>query len=334
VLSENQQEMRKWLIASDLHLSDRPKDGHRFGIFKWMAKQQAKFDPEFTFILGDLTQDKDNHSSTLVNRIIDELTLLRPPVLILRGNHDGRDPNNPFFKFLNCIDGINFIVEPEICGSIGLIPHCRTQQEFEQACSRMPKGLEALMLHQTIAGAIAETNRPLNGFSASPIEELKPFRCYAGDVHKPQQCGPVTYIGAPYHTRFGDAFDPRVLLVSKDQEQDLFFPCPRKMRLTINAAEEIRLGPKLRTGDQVKVTIRLAREEMTDWPKHKQRVVERCKELGLELFGPDVEVAASAKSAAKEKQAKTKDDVFAEFCLSENVSSDIKQAGKGLLEGS
>lgn len=323
-----------WILLSDLHLSDLPKDDYRFGIFPWLLQQQEKYSPEATFVLGDLTQDKDNHSSTLVNRTIDELTTLQPPVYILRGNHDGVDHNNPFFRFLNQIEGIYFIVEPEtVFGKVAMIPHCRTQEQFDAACKAIKFRPDALMLHQTIAGAIAETGRPLNGFSASPIEALKPARCYAGDVHKPQTVGPVTYIGAPYAVKFGDEFDGRVLLVDGAKEQNLYYPYPRKWTLRIRSGFEISQNTKLKRGDQVKLIIELAREEVTEWAAFKREALAVCKELGLEVFGTEVDVKNLSRKVTKEvkKQGKSKDEVFTDFCKNEKVSSAIKQAGAELL---
>ena len=112
-----------WLLSADLHLSDRARDSYRFGLFPWLKKQQQKNKVDATFLLGDLTQEKDRHSSALVNRIVEELLTLTPPVYVLRGNHDGLNPNSPFFKFLNSISGLKLrpghvakkLIEP--CGN-------------------------------------------------------------------------------------------------------------------------------------------------------------------------------------------------------------------------
>jgi hypothetical protein len=247
------------------------------------------------------------------------------------------DPDSPFFKFLNCIEGFHFIIEPEvILGNVAMVPHCRTQELFDAACGKMPKAPKALMLHQTIAGAIAETGRPLTGLKASPIELLKPALCYSGDVHKPQRCGPVNYIGAPYQVRFGDDFEGRVMLVDGKKETSLHYPCIHKWTLRIRDAEELANNPKLKAGDQVKLIIELAREEMTDWAGHKRKALDVCKELNLEVFGVDVDIKTSTHKAEKKesvRQGKTKEEILAEFCKSEKISLQIKQAGKELLEG-
>src|SRR3974390_2270860 len=145
----NWRDLMKWLITSDIHLSDRPRDSYRFGLFKWLVQQQRQHNTTPTFILGDLTHEKDNHSSLLVNRAIDEMTQLKPPVYILRGNHDGIDPNNPYFGFLSCIDGFEFVGIPTARNfGVSLIPHYRRQADFDEALEGVNPGC-AIMVHQT-----------------------------------------------------------------------------------------------------------------------------------------------------------------------------------------
>src|ERR1700761_5938869 len=126
-----------WFIIGDLHLTDHVRDQYRFGIFKWIQQQQEKYKPAATFLLGDLTDSKDRHSATLVNKIVNGLTSLKPPVYILEGNHDYKaDKKNPFFRFLNHIEGLRFITEPAVIKPaysrpIALIPHCRSQNDFD-----------------------------------------------------------------------------------------------------------------------------------------------------------------------------------------------------------
>src|SRR5882672_7996340 len=194
-----------YLITSDLHLSDRPRDSYRFGLFKWLARQQQLNRADATFILGDITERKDNHPSTLVNRIVDELIGLKPPVYILKGNHDFIDPDNPYFRFLNCIDGVYFITTPTTLHGFTMIPHCRDQTEFNAACDLI-KPQTGVLIHQTLNGAKAESGARLAGLQATPIEAKHPLGCWAGDVHRPQRHGLVTYVGAPYTVRFGDDF--------------------------------------------------------------------------------------------------------------------------------
>ena len=147
-------------------------------IFDWLVKQQQKHKVDATFILGDLTDRKDNHSSALVNRVIDELLKLKPPVYILRGNHDGIDPNNPFFRFLQTIEGLDFVVEPTVLAhgparGVALIPHQPNQAALDRACGIVGPKMPGVFMHQTLDGAMAETGTPFVG-PTGPLIEAAP----------------------------------------------------------------------------------------------------------------------------------------------------------------
>ena len=323
-----------WLFTSDLHLSDRPKDRYRFGLFPWLAEQQQKHQATATFILGDITDRKDNHSAVLVNKTVNSLLMLKPPVYILKGNHDFIDPANPFFEFLNCVDGIEFVSEPTLLKSlnVAMIPHQPDQASFDAACKIIPPKATVL-IHQMMDGAIAETGAHLTGLGASAIEAKRPARVYAGDIHKPQQCGPVAYVGAPYTVRFGDDFIPRVLLLKNDVEQNLYFPCLHKWVLRVRDADEILNNVNLRPKDQVKIVIALAREEVVEWGKYKQKVLAACKELELEVFGVDLEVSTQQSERVKLQAGKLRSnrEILTEFCKSEKLANNIRNTGLELL---
>lgn len=332
-----------WLIIGDTHFTDNARDSHRFGIFNWIKKRQAKTNPAATFLAGDLTDNKDRHSATLVNKIVDGLTSLKPPVYILRGNHDySRDQENPFFKFLSHIDGIHFITKPTVIKAgkrMALIPHYRTQDEFtagvELCCADRP---DSFLCHQTFDGAIAESGVRLTGLSASPIESFgPPLGVYAGDVHRPQTQGLVTYIGCPYQVRFGDDFEPRCIEVSPDgTEAYPWFDAPRKWSLAVRDAANILNNKDLYEGDQVKLTISVAREEAIEWQKIRAGCLAACKERGLEVHGVKLEI----NTVKRRERAKLDDSngsgaagTFDQFCKSENVASGIKKIGKEILDG-
>lgn len=325
-----------WLLTADLHLSDRPRDDYRFGLFPWLARQQQKHATTATFILGDLTDKKDNHSAALVNRITSELLQLKPPIYILKGNHDYVRIDNPFFEFLNYVDGIEFISEPAFIKSLGVafLPHQPDQASFDRACGVIPAKPTAIMLHECVEGAIAETGSRLTGISTSLVAAKSPRLCVAGDIHKPQVVNCVTYVGAPYHVRFGDDFEPRVLLVKNGHEQDLSYPCLRKWSLRIHDADQISNDEKLSKGDHVKVVIEMTKEEVTEWGAHKQRALDACRERGLEVFGVTLEVLASAtKDQPKLEPSKTRrpEDIVTAFSKAEGLAANIRNAGLEIL---
>jgi|SRR6516162_563011 predicted phosphodiesterase len=332
--------MVNWLVTSDIHLSDRPRDQYRLGLFRWLAEQQKRYNVTATFILGDLTEKKDNHSATLVNRAIDEMTRLKPPVYILRGNHDGLDPNNPFFRFLNCIDGFNFITNPnfDISLSVALIPHCRSQQEFDDALKVLQSHKATVMCHQTFDGAIAETGVRLNGLSTATLAATKPLLVLAGDVHRPQHQGIVHYVGAPYHVRFGDDFEPRVLLITGTNVplglEALKFPAPRKWVVKTN--EAWKLPEAVRKGDHVKIVLTLEREDAVNWHHHRRAMLGLCRDKAVEVFGIDLHIKGEFwkfyEGGVPIKQQQTPEQVLTAFCNHEGITDALRNAGLGLLK--
>ena len=332
-----------WLLTSDLHLTDRPRDAYRFELFAWLAKQQEKHSVTATFILGDLTDKKDKHSASLVNRLVDELIGLKPPVYILRGNHDGVDPSNPYFRFLNTIDGVQFIVDP-IClpeHQVAMIPHQPDQESLDSACGLLIPttpgwGPKAVFLHQCLTGAISEASGARLTGLAWPLVSQTHARLgvYAGDIHRPQRLdNGVTYVGAPYHVRFGDDYTPRVLLLRDGKEQNLYFPAPRKWALTVQHEDDIFNDEDLHEGDQVRLTVELGREEAVEWSDRRKRILHVCKEAGLDVYGCELKVRSGKQERAVLKAVRSNEEVFTAFCQAEGVANNIRKAGLSLLGG-
>lgn len=331
-----------WLFCGDLHLTDSSKDEYRWGIFKWLRKQQDRLKPDATFLAGDITDLKDRHSATLVNRMVSGLRILRPPVYIDMGNHDYRDPDNPFFKFLNHIDGIHFITEPLVVKAgkrIAILPHVRDQSAFNSMVASVAGTnngghIAAFLCHQTFDGAIAESEVRLSGLSASPIESLQPeLGVYAGDVHRPQTQGLVTYIGCPYNVRFGDNFEPRCIYVKQNGTETFpWFDAPRKWSLIVNSPESILNNKELVAGDQVKLTIVVPREEAVEWKAVRKEVLDACKKLKLEVHGCKLEVKTNQRrERIKMVEHATKHGTFEQFCKAENLAKEIVKVGKDIL---
>lgn len=332
-----------WMIVGDTHLTDNARDAYRFRLFDWLAKQQRKNETVATFLAGDITDAKDRHSATLVNKIVEGLLKLKPPVYIAMGNHDYRDPRNPFFKFLNHIEGIHFVTKPTVIKAgkrMAVIPHYRKQNEFDEAVDLVgsDNGVvpDSFLVHQTFAGAIAESGVLLNGLSASLIESLKPpLGVYAGDVHRPQTQGAVTYIGCPYHVRFGDDFNPRVFWVDqKGKKSSLYFDAPFKWSLTVRDADDIANNERLAEGDQVKLTVEVPREEMVDWKATRAAVLAACKKLKLEVHGIKLEVnTTKRRERISHKVSHDNTSTVEDFCRLERVSKRIRDAGIKIIGG-
>jgi DNA repair exonuclease SbcCD nuclease subunit len=324
-----------YLLVGDLHLTDRPRDAYRFGIFDQIARWHEEYNFEATFIMGDLTDAKDRHSAILVNRIVDELSWLNN-VFILMGNHDYIDRHNPFFGFLNKLEGIYFITKPDLFNDVCAIPHCRTQEEFDQACwSLNGEKCKYLLVHNTFNGAISESGRVMSGLSLAAVNHVHAEKIYAGDIHRPQLTNGVEYVGAPYHIRFGDDYEPHCLLIDGvGNVKKLHSVFPHKWKLTIRDANDLLINNQLKEGDQVKIVVELAREETVAWKEIRHAVTCTCADMGLSIHGLTLKVNTIKKKAKDVKLTTNPIEVLSAFSKEEGLSKSVKEAGLKIMEDS
>jgi UDP-2,3-diacylglucosamine pyrophosphatase LpxH len=331
------------IITADLHLTDRGQDLYRFGIFPWLEDVAKKNKAEKLFILGDLTDQKDRHSSRLVNMIMDNLyslsRMLR--VFILKGNHDFTDPNLPFFKFISKVDSLHFINEPTSVDEMLLLPHTKDFSGWKELA--LAKGSTYVGMHQTIDGAVVSNGKVLPGLSTTTFRGTKVKRVYSGDIHVPQDIGMFTHVGSPYSIRFDDDFEPRAILLNpkNGDDFDFFFDrCLRKWKLHIRDVYEIQNNQNLRRGDQVKIEIELTREELVNWPTYRQKAIEECRKLGVGVFGVKLVTQKKKKrvrlngngSGSEGKLSSNPEEIINEFCIREKVGDDFREAGLTYLD--
>lgn len=335
------------LLSTDLHFSDKAKDSYRFGIFDFLLRQRAKHKASLIVILGDITDEKDNHSSLLVNAVVEGFTKLAKecPVIIMMGNHDYlADPTNPFFKFLNEMKNIKFVTKPATWitskeSKLLFLPHFKSEEEWDSF--KLDKRPDYVFIHQTVTGAISESGRRLDGFSLKPLKRLKARLVFGGDVHKPHTIEPVIYVGPPYHVRFGDNFTPRCIVLNEEDAtyKDIHFKCPRKWSLKIRDIQEIEFNHQLRAGDQVKVELELTREEVVEWPVYKDRLVKLLADLGLEVYGVSLKVTKTGPRRKEEKDEVTPlkqrapMEVLGSFAKREKLPRTVRETGLKLLDG-
>lgn len=322
------------LVTADLHFTDHPKDEYRFGIFEWLVAQSWIHRIGRVYVLGDLTEKKDRHSASLVKKIINGFELLREKaeVTVLMGNHDFIDIESPFFEFINHIDCVRFIADPqETDQGIYCVPYQPDQYSFDASLGDMEVG-DGVFIHQMIDGAIGDTGARLTGFNTATLAAKRPKWVFSGDIHTPQRVGIVEYVGSPYMTRFGVPYTPRVLLLDTEtgNTQNLYFPAPRKLTLTIRSPDELLTAGVEK--DHVKVILELPRSELTTWPTQKQRIVDICRELGCELYGAELKPQRRRERITAEPSARTDGEVFNTFCKAEKVPPRVKQAGQAIME--
>lgn len=296
------------MFTADLHLTARAADEYRWSIFPWIEKRLAKYDVGHLFILGDLTELKDEHPSRLVNRLVDVLSDLaaKVPITILKGNHDYIEVDEPFFRFLSRIPRLQFcnavLGFHTLRRRILLLPHTR---QYVTDWRRVDMTVyDRVLLHQTVTGAVGAGGRRLTGIGAEAFAAC-PLACrlIAGDIHVPQEVGRVTYVGAPYPVVFGDDYQPRVLLDGPGGITSLTRHTVKKTVAAVRHPTELK-GTPLEEGDMLKVVFVLERAEYGDFARYRRRVQRWAARRGIDLHG--VELRAAAEAAVRRAEPGTK----------------------------
>lgn len=332
-----------FLLTSDLHFTDKVADRYRFGVLNWLARQvRSNTKIKGVLLLGDLTDEKDNHSSELVNKIVKGLTEISEisPVYILKGNHDYIDETNPFFGFLSNLDNIHFITDPKkikIDGErLTFLPHTRNPyKDWNELDDAYFNDADYIFLHQTLQGSLSSNGTEMEGMEKSYFEDLDAL-IISGDIHVPQKLGNIEYVGTPYRVRFGDNFEPRVMLVeSPDKVSNLKYPCLKKHTVVIKEAGELYKS-NIDEGDQVKVRLSLSKADVVDWKKYKQEVINACDDLGFQLHGVELVVKKrkelkSSEDTPKVTINKAPLEIFRDFCEVNKIDSNMAAYGRKLI---
>lgn len=330
------------LITADFHLTSRPADEYRWGVFPWLRRLVKKHRADHVLILGDLTDRKDEHDSVLVNRLVSELLQLKKlaRVTLLKGNHDyGADPATPFFGFLDGTGLPYYRAPAQVTLADGervfFLPHVRNPAEEWPA----PKHLKdcTVFFHAAVKGAVYETGRPATD-GVDPDYFKHALLAVGGDVHAPQWVGDrVVYAGAPHPVHYGDEYQPRALLLAGGKVLSIKSKdAPRKLVRGLLGSDRFeRLArADLRPGDMVRLTVQLPRSEFCDWPRHRKVILEVAARLGITLGGlaltedKEGQPAPAAKGTARLRPAA----LLERWAKRQRLDPRVTAAGKEILE--
>lgn len=272
------------IITSDWHLSDNPRDAARHQFIDWLVDLLKEERPQALFMLGDLTEAKDEHRAWLANRVVEHIVRLARlcPMVILRGNHDAVNPEWPFFHFVGNLDNVYWINQPQdsdvgalallnldrVIGRHLFLPHTSNHERDWADYKNLAKYVW-IFTHNTFAGADYGHGHQAKGIPPSLIP--KGVEVVSGDVHVPQRVGPITYVGAPFHVDFGDDYQPRVAKVASDRIAFVDVAGPEKRLLEITDLKDLAKA-KYNPGDIVKVRIVLSPADHARWPEMQAAV--------------------------------------------------------------
>jgi len=332
-----------FLFTADLHLSDNQLEGYRWLVFPYLRKVVKQRSISDLFILGDLTNQKDNHSGRFVSRMVFELIRLSKLTIvhILKGNHDYTDPESPFFGFTGELgEGrIRYYSDPTTvtCGGkeFLMLPHTRTPKED---WTEIPhSGLDYVLVHQCIKGAESENGAVMDGVSPSMFESFdKGTKIFAGDIHVPHKVGRVEYIGAPHPIHFGDSYKPRIVVDGDDKRIDLYPSSIRRMKVKVSSPEKLS-DLKADSGDHLRVVLSITRAQFHEWGELTKRVTEICEKRGFVLFGVELQerkrVLLNSAEAPKEIEVRKPGEVFDLFCDGRgDIDEYTKSVGQELIK--
>ena len=336
------------LITADLHVSDNPRDDYRWTWLKKLPALLRKEKVELLIILGDLTESKSDHSAELVNGLVTGLHNVTTicPIIVLQGNHDYlSSPDNPYFAFLQRIEGISWVgratpirelpnVPATVSRSLGRAGFFPFTPNYERDWANIDfKGFDLAFMHQTFANALSDSGFKLEGIPLSYFP--KNLQIISGDIHRPQTLGPLTYVGSPYLIDFGDSFEPRILLI-EDNGKMQSIPCtgPQKRLVEVKSIAELAKQRQLNEGDILKVRLEIAPGQHAEWPELAAKVRAWGADNGylIHLVQPVVTALerGSAK-AIKAKANKTDEQLIQEYAKSRGLDERTEKTGLTLL---
>ncbi len=345
-----------WLIVSDLHFTAQDADSYRWQLFPWMKDIIKRDNVSRVLCLGDITDAKDKHPASLVNRLVEEFHSLSQlvPVHILKGNHDYIDSATPFFRFLDLLPNITFITEPTFETiddyEVLWLPHTRNYDSEWNRAGIMKEmketSLDFIFTHQCYEGAEAANGYGLGGVPPAILgKDRTDALVLAGDIHKPQKVQNIEYIGSPYPIHFGDEFKPRGLLLDPKTRDLTTRKHTTLLKITVEAASIEDMIDQLEEvgaeqGDHVRVRYYMPRADFYTWADLKQeiyKVIEKKYKLrvfAVELHAED-EKKKTAQTQTPNKQSiasQTNSVIYGRYCEHVKPEETIKSIGSDIVK--
>lgn len=335
------------LIISDLHLTENSNEAYRWDVFKTARSFLLKHNIPQLYIMGDLLDRKDRHPSELVNRLINELVQCSnvARVSVLKGNHDYLKPEHPFLDFLDHFPNIFWYNTPQR----DVYQNVALQQEFNLLWlphSRTPEtdwvdldftNLNYVFMHQSVIGCKVSNMFEMNhGLNLKWLTSRTDAKIYSGDIHVPQDIGPLTYIGTQHPVAFGDDYQPRMLWLTDKGHESIPMHTLKRLTLTVHSfkeLEQIFTQKDLNEGDHLKIKVKLNNEQLSQWSELKHQIKDWCAFKNIILFDITLEKLEITETHVEHTSFKKMDPLIAleQYGEQEQIDPYIRQLGKDLL---
>jgi hypothetical protein len=189
-----------------------------------------------------------------------------------------------------------------------------------------------IFTHATFEGAISETGFRLSGVPLSHAERIG-IPIISGDIHKPQIIGKfIEYVGAPYHIRFGDQYEPRVMHIdNKGIRSNLYYPAPQKKVYNIRTLEDFEKLP-IDAKQHAKIRVHLDRGSLTEWPLIKDKIATLAESAGWTNIRPELVLKPEVSSTGHSSQdIKSPEQLVSEYAERHNAGERHIEVGRSLL---
>lgn len=320
------------LLFSDPHLDENPDNEYRFGLFDHIVRiLEERSGITGVFCLGDFLDRRDRFSGKFVNRLLDQMQRVAglAPFWIMKGNHDDPLSGPAFFEFVNDrIDGIRYVTRPTPCGRVILLPFTRDPHSDWQGIDFSK--FRAAFLHVTPNGAISESGYQLTGRQLP--EFPKGVRLYTGDVHQPQKLRRWTIVGCPHPIKFGDEFQPRMLLLDEgtlEVEEEIPIRTIGKRVVEISGVGDLE-RVEVRPGDQVRVRVSLSGTDVDRLGEIERAVAAFAASAGVTIASTETVVETPTVQGAADRDMPP-DEVLRQFAAEDDISLDLLDLGVELM---
>lgn len=327
------------LVTADAHFSANPRDAYRFRFLEeTLPALMAEHGAQRLLVLGDLTEQKDGHGPGLVNRIVDGFAALAESadVYLLKGNHDYLAEDVPFFRYMGHLPRTHWINDPEEMRLRGLgrclfLPHTRDLGDWADWVL-LAKKYDWYFCHQTFGGADLGHGHRADGAQDPRATFGKNARVVSGDVHVPQELGPVTYIGSPYTIDFGDDFEPRVLVLDREEMRSVPVPGPQKRLVTIRSRTDAY--PNVGPGDIVKLRIEVPAGNETSRAEWRAQAYRWAEAAGVQLYTVQVVTPTTrpGEKAAATRRQRTDEELVRAYAKKLGKGKTTVAAGMKIVE--
>lgn len=338
--------MKNKLVITDFHFTCNPLDFYRWEVFTTLRNYIKDYNIHTLIILGDICEDKDNHSYRLPNTFIKELESLGrylEEIIILCGNHDYIDQNVPYFKFLDLKilypiynkTLVRFITKPTMIKDDLFVPYAYAN--FEEV-SNSYKSCDTLYLHHSFEGVLSRYDYKLHGLSETSLDNIKFNRCYSGHIHLAQSYGKVEFIGAPYAIKYGDNNCGRCLIINQDKY--MYMPIKatiQKHDVKINNIEALK-EYDIKENDQVKVVFDLSLSNCFEYEEIKKYIndyIKAKKAILTSVKGnliTDVVISVD-KAVVKQNIMISDEDRIKQLCVDKNLNVNYSNFAIELMKG-